>query len=204
MANQYNNFSILGISLQGIENFIEKIEKDEKLSLQDKTIEEVQTFILSLTNDTSTSFCENFHHQKTFDIQQANVFVSYAWKYKFFNVVNTLKEYCRLHNNSGTIYFWFDLFSISQHKTATQRNMGTKSWAEGFKQSIENIGHTLLILEWNNPIPFTRMWCIWELACSTRNKIPLDVAMNKNEEQIFMNDLQSNYSEIEKKYLVSI
>jgi hypothetical protein len=65
--------------------------------------------------------------------------------------------------HSTTTYFWFDLFSNAQHDTSTKEFTW---WTDCFAKSIQTIGYTLLVLEWHNPIPLTRMWCGWELACS--------------------------------------
>ena len=47
-------------------------------------------------------------------------------------------------------FFWFDIFSNSQHNVADKP---FEWWTQVFQSNVQRIGHTLLVLEWENPIP---------------------------------------------------
>ena len=99
-------------------------------------------------------------------------------------------------------FFWFDIFSNSQHNTDTKP---FEWWTEVFQSNVQRIGHTLLVLEWNNPIPLSRAWCIWEIFCTLNNKkdaakpARLEIIMSGNEEETFNLALVEQFETVVKK-----
>jgi tetratricopeptide (TPR) repeat protein len=92
---------------------------------------------------------------------RASVFVSHAWRYKITEVLDVMEQYEAAH--PGT-YFWFDTVINNQ-------NAGTEYplewWSTTFRESIRQIGAVLLVLSpWNDPLPITRAWCLWEIMCA--------------------------------------
>jgi hypothetical protein len=87
------------------------------------------------------------------------------------------------------ICMWFDVFSNNQHD-APQRSF--EWWTNTFQSAIKRIGKTVMVLTpWNNPIPLTRGWCIWELYCTIVTESQLDIAFNQTSKQQFIEDLDN-------------
>ncbi len=73
------------------------------------------------------------------------------------------------------IYIWFDLFSNNQHKAP---NLPFEWWRDTFLNAIGKIGRVVMVLSpWNNPIPFTRAWCLWEIYCAVSTESKFEVAI---------------------------
>ena len=58
---------------------------------------------------------------------------------------------------------WNDVFVVDQDKPTADSEI----WFTTIKDAVAQIGHAVLVLApWNDPIPTTRAWCLWEI-CST-------------------------------------
>ena len=58
-------------------------------------------------------------------------------------------------------YFWFDLFTNYQNSVA---NKDFEWFSSTFRNGVREIGQLLLVLSpWNDPIPITRSWCLFEI-----------------------------------------
>lgn len=222
VSTTLSDFPRLGISLQGIKHFIEHFKEK---SFAEKTTEEVcKEFIIPNTHN--VSYCEQLFLDQSPYVGTATIFISHAWKYTFLKVIRTLEYWLQTYHstrpkrekgtnvdsegttskssstgagdttteNGSTIYLWFDLFSNSQHGTRTK---DFTWWTSCFAENIKDIGHTLLVLDWQDRIPLSRMWCGWELACSA--KLQLDIAMDWVEEQSFVRELVYEYDNVVKK-----
>ena len=111
-------------------------------------------------------------------------------------------------------FFWFDIFSNSQHNVADKP---FKWWTDVFQTNVHDIGHTLLVLEWENPIPLSRAWCIWEVYCTLDKKAAggegaptrpgpaarpaarLEIIMSAKEEATFNTALVDRFETVVKK-----
>jgi tetratricopeptide (TPR) repeat protein len=91
----------------------------------------------------------------------ATAFVSHAWKYPVTAPAGVMLEYAKTEDPEA--YFWFDLFINNQNGFEITHSF---EWLCGrFKDSIRAIGKVILVLSpWNDPIPLTRSWCLWELV----------------------------------------
>ncbi len=112
-----------------------------------------------------TSYIDHFHRKLDANgrpfLAPATVFVSHAWKYKFSEPVDVMEQYEAENPNS---YFWFDLLVNNQHDTSSRPQ---EWWKSTFTESIRQIGVVLLVLSpWNDPVPITRAWCLWEIMCA--------------------------------------
>ncbi len=73
-----------------------------------------------------------------------------------------------------------------------------------FKKNVLDIGHTLLVLQWDNPIPLTRAWCIWEIFCTccqdaNGKTSTLEVIMSPNDERALRDTLALRFDEVVEK-----
>ncbi|XRB19427.1 coatomer subunit epsilon [Pseudoscourfieldia marina] len=107
------------------------------------------------TEHVRTSYAKMLENTQPGEVQDATVFVSHAWKYTFVDVVDALSSL------SENAFVWFDVFTVNQHASL---QVPPDWWFTTFKVAVASIGHTVLILmPWDDPIPLTRAWCIWEI-----------------------------------------
>ena len=134
-----------------------------------------------LTVHTKSSYCDYLKTRDCGSVGEAQVFISHAWKYVFLDVVDTLQYHFR--DNPDTI-IWFDLYSNNQHAAP---DLDFHWWSTTFKSAIEQFNHTVLILSpWNNPIPLTRAWCLFEIYCTAACKCRFEVAMSPSDQKAFI------------------
>ena len=124
-------------------------------------------------------------------VGEATVFVSHAWKYNFSIPLDVMMKHAE--ENPGS-YFWFDLFINNQNVAS---NLPYTWWTNTFQSSIESIGSVLLVLSpWNDPIPLTRAWCLFEILCSIRAKtagVQLHIALPSQEKIEFSRGIASDF-----------
>jgi len=119
---------------------------------------------------------------------KADIFVSFAYACDFIELVDALE---RIFENSPSLdkdntYLWFDLF-VNDQWAALDKPF--EWWATTFKEAVEEIGHTVVVmLPWEAPIPLTRVWCLFEIACSKK----LSIAMSSTQVKAFHVALRNN------------
>eukprot|EP01047_Picozoa_sp_COSAG01_P038832 COSAG01_NODE_3171_length_6469_cov_9.978022_4_plen_817_part_00 len=112
------------------------------------------------------------------------VFLSHAWTCRFRNIVAALRSYVEaLPAGSPAPFFWFDCLSIDEHATQT---MPQEWWSTTFHDAIRGIGRTLMALSpWNDPVPLTRAWCLWELYSTDKVGADFRVCLGPDERRAF-------------------
>ncbi len=143
------------------------------------------------TGHVQVSYCEMLMDQQEDEewltVGPAQVFISHAWAYKFLDVVDALFFHFK---NKQNIFIWFDLFSVNQHQTQYR---DFQWWTTTFQQSISEIGYTVMVLSpWQNPLPLTRAWCLWELYSAVETKSRFEIALSENEQKHFFGDLATD------------
>lgn len=205
--SSYRPFPRLGVTISAIDSFIDTI--GGPVQLEGLTTTDVCVkYVIPLTQEKSCSYCDlikgklsDTDPSTSIDdgINVANVFVSHAWKYNFLDVVNTLRQ-AQGDDSQLRYYFWFDVFSNNQHDTSSV----PYEWWEGtFKSAIRRIGRTMLIIHpWNNPIPLTRAWCLFEIFCSVDSNSEFDIAMTVDQYTNFLDMLVHDYDSVMKMIAV--
>ncbi|GFH55967.1 hypothetical protein CTEN210_12443 [Chaetoceros tenuissimus] len=145
------------------------------------------------TKEYELSYCDMILEQAKKDseldgvVDIATVFVSHAWKYKFLDVLDALKDHFK---DEPDKIVWFDLVSNNQHKAT---DLPYEWWATTFKDAIKQMGHTIMIMApWNDPIPYTRAWCIFEAYCTNSTGAKFEVAMSSKEKRSFIDECIDN------------
>ena len=74
-------------------------------------------------------------------------------------------------------------------------------WTTTFKESIAEIGTTLLVLSpWNDPVPLTRASCLFEIMCSIEGKasgaVDLQIALPPREHESLREGLEEDFNSI--------
>jgi tetratricopeptide (TPR) repeat protein len=176
-----SEISLLGIKLSYLFSYF--LPKTAGMTTQNVC----DTIVKPVTASDKCSFCQYQQRVNPSVISKANVFISHAWQYNFGYVMETLKDY---FEETPDIFIWFDVMSNNQHE-ATNRTF--EWWINSFKSAIKEIGRTVMVLTpYNDPIPLTRGWCIWELYCTIDTQTTFEVAMSSASEEAFINDVESN------------
>jgi tetratricopeptide (TPR) repeat protein len=88
------------------------------------------------------------------------------------------------------VIIWFDIFSINQH-IPTQWTFDWLSTA--FMSAIESFGRTVVVLSpWYAPIPFTRLWCIYEAYSAMYTGGVFEIAMSESDQRQFLEDVRDD------------
>jgi len=124
---------------------------------------------------------------------KCSVFISHAWMYKFVDLVSAVEEFQALEPNKK-YYFFLDYVAVNQFRPLDDLvNL----------QRMVTVCPTflLVLLPWNNPIPLTRAWCIYEIASALdKNKEPV-VTMPKEQADLFMEGLMRGDNSIMKVFM---
>lgn len=182
-----------GIKLSALRAFITNDDK----GLEGLTTTDVCTKIVSPA--TLERRCSYIELQKALGnnhiIGKPAMFVSHAWRYEFVRVVEALEAHVQSDDNQDP-FVWFDLCGNSQHDTS-DRPM--EWWKTTFLEAIRDIGRTVMIMEpWEDPIPLTRAWCVWEVLCTCQTGAKFEIAMTKPQRARFISALNNEYGSIMK------
>jgi tetratricopeptide (TPR) repeat protein len=172
-----------------------------------------EKIIKPLTKEKQCSLCEFLSDQDHPSIGIANCYVSYSWKMELLDLVETLFEHDESKKRKSTVgraiqseeedlIIWFDLFSLNQHEPSEL----THVWLNKTLRSVmDSFNHTLFILSpYDNPIPLTRAWCLWELYCSIDTECYLEFLMNSREKGKLFDDIYEHYEQAPLKILSSV
>ena len=85
-----------------------------------------------------------------------------ARRYDFRDVLSALGQ----AEGAEQALWWFDICTVNQQPEA-QRQFPPDYFYTAFKDGIASIGRTVLVLlPFDDPIPLTRSWCLWEILCT--------------------------------------
>ena len=170
-----------GLHITAIQKFIKDHPNIQKHSLTTSQIS--KDIVKPETKGTASCYLRKYANRSDRSTGKpytapATVFVSHAWQYSFSAVVADVLE--RFADENPDSYFWFDLFSNDQNDM-WQRDF--EWFCTTFSSSITEIGHFLLVLSpWDNPIPITRSWCLFEIYTALHNpNVRFSVSLPKNE-----------------------
>ena len=145
-----------GVSLRGLERFLSDI--GAPISTEGLSTSKVSQRVLDITFGSLTSYCDQ-HAGDAALTGPATVFISHSWAMSFNSLISVVRNV--LERDGG--FVWLDLLSNNQH-TASDKDFVW--WANVFRSNVRSIGHTVLVLEFDDPKPLHRAWCLWEIACS--------------------------------------
>lgn len=186
-------FPKLGINLKGLREFVEKC--GGKDALRGLTTSEVNANYQKLmTFSKKLSYCDLLAREGSIYVGEARAFASHAWNYKFLDAIDALEQ---AFKDEPDLYIWFDNFSQNQHIAL---DLDFTWWRDTFRDAINKIQHTVLILApWSDPIPFTRIWCLWEIfVSSTSGTVLFKLVMSQSEKDSFMETLLNDYDAVDK------
>ncbi|CAB9512382.1 Kinesin light chain [Seminavis robusta] len=183
-----DDFPKSGVRLSHLAEFIEACGGKQELEGM-TTTDICEKFVKPWTEETQTSFCDWLSINEHPAVGKANVFISHAWKCKFLDVMDAVVTHMEQRSNikNDDPIIWFCLFSNNQHAAKV---LDFEWFHYSFKSAVEEIGHTVMVLSpWNDPLPFQRAWCIWEVYCSATRDCPFEIAMSETDRLQFLNDV---------------
>ena len=199
LSNEPLPFPKDGVRLSFVNQFI--AECGGRDALEGLTTTEMSdNFVKPATFSNQSSYCDMLTSQRHDTVGIATVFISHAWQYHFLDVVDALNYHFR---DEPDIIIWFDLFSNNQHKAA---ELDFHWWSNTFKSAIQMFGRTVMVLApWDNPIPLTRGWCLFELYCTAASQnCKFEIAMSQTHEDQFLEDMENYGTRAIDKMLATI
>ena len=79
--------------------------------------------------------------------------------------------------------FWFDIFSNNQHKSTTTTDFTW--WETVFMSLVGSLKRTLLVLDWEDPKPLGRVWCLWDMVSTISTGSDFQVIMSPKNHTAF-------------------
>jgi hypothetical protein len=152
------------------------------------TVQVCQRKIKPLTFQAKSSYCAMLKTQgHPAYVEKADVFISHAHSYLFEDFLSALEWKLRDDPEAGV---WLDLFCINQHEPMDW----TFEWlSTTFKSNVAEIGRTIMVMSpWDNPLPYTRSWCVFEAYCAAESGGVFEIAMSKTDEKQFLQDIKDD------------
>ena len=163
-----------GLSLDALRAFIQAC--GGRARLENLTTCEVKLkFVLPMTLEQRVSYSELLLQRGDPGAREANRFISHAYDYKFLNVIDAIEAREGRGSRCEPLFFYFDLLVVNQHGQSAV--VAPETLMEEFGGGVRSIGYTLLVLEWDNPLPLTRAWCLLEIGTSLLHGGVLEVIM---------------------------
>jgi tetratricopeptide (TPR) repeat protein len=186
-------FSV-GVQLSVIIEYLDNAQLSENAT----TSMFCEQVIMPMTEQYKCSIAEYLRAVKPLTIGKPVAFISHAWKYNFRALIDSLVGYF-----GKDAFICLDIVCCNQHKVP---NYPFEWWSGTFKTAISGIGKTVMVLApWNNPIPLTRGWCIWELYCTIDSEeCAFDIAMTAESERAFVDDMDQDPVQAMDKMLATI
>lgn len=195
--NEIQPMNMNGVSMKTFQDFIDFC--GDECEIQHLTTTDINVkFLIPLTSQSKISYCEHLQRIGSSEVASATVFISHAWKYKFLDVFKALKRHFA---DSPNEIIWFDLFSNNQHVASS---LPFDWWTTVFRSAIAKFSRTVMILSpWNDPVPLTRAWCLYELFCTIDTKSRFEIAMTDDDILLFnraeVQDISKMISDIDVK-----
>eukprot|EP00056_Hartaetosiga_gracilis_P007366 m.107239 g.107239 ORF g.107239 m.107239 type:complete len:824 (+) comp12687_c0_seq1:52-2523(+) len=116
-------------------------------------------------------------------IGKATVYVSFSWKNKFFDVLDSLCLYAEKHPH---VYFWLDAFSSN-----INTNINTSSsWKRSLNCNIGSVGKMLIFLSpWRCPFTLTQTSSLWEIYAAIESELEMETIFPKSQLKLFLDTI---------------
>jgi hypothetical protein len=181
----FSDLSRFGVRLSYFAAFIERCGGPAALAGL-TTFEVMERFVKPRTAASLLSLCEQLMSDGGDEagfVATARVFLSHAWKYLFLDVADAVERRFRVGGGAGAEdsdpVLWFDVFSVSQHKSG-ERDFAW--WNSTFLNAVGSMGEVVMVMQpWSAPVPLTRVWCIFEAYAAEATRSRFSVAMTKEE-----------------------
>uniref|UniRef100_A0A7S0QJD3 TIR domain-containing protein n=1 Tax=Cryptomonas curvata TaxID=233186 RepID=A0A7S0QJD3_9CRYP len=192
----FSDLSRFGVRLSFFHAFVERF--GGRLALENlSTFEVMKRFVKPWTSVSKLSLCEHLisDDKESKDgaiyVATAKVFLSHAWKCRFLDVVDAVERRF-LSSAVPDPVVWFDVFSVSQHRS-DERDFTW--WNSTFLNAVGSMGEVVVVLQpWRAPVPLTRVWCIFEAYAAEATRSHFSIAVTEAEASDLVNTICSNPS----------
>jgi GTPase SAR1 family protein/tetratricopeptide (TPR) repeat protein len=182
----YSDLSRSGVRVSYFKVFIAMFGGREKLEGM-TTLDVKEKFVLPHTKATQLSWCEHLLSEGNAGnyVATAQIFLSHAWLYKFLDVLDAVERHFK--GSEQDPYIWFDIFSVSQHKSESR---DINWWQSTFQNAVGCMGQVLMVMQpWDNPTTLTRVWCIFEIYSCEATQSRFGVVMTEAESNRLVADI---------------
>jgi hypothetical protein len=179
----FSDLSRFGVRLAYLATFIEGCGGRAALAGL-TTFDVMQLFVKPRTETSQLSLCEQLLSEGGDDaafVATARVFLSHAWKYLFLDVVDAVDRRFQVGGGarSEDPVLWFDVFSVSQHKS-DERDFTW--WNSTFLNAVGSMGEVVMVMQpWHAPVTLARVWCIFEAYAAEATRSRFSIAMTAKE-----------------------
>jgi tetratricopeptide (TPR) repeat protein len=153
--------------------------------------------VLPLTFDSKASYAEQARAAGSTCIAEATSFVSHSYEYFFLEVVEAIAAWEAKDPSRASTFFYFDLLVVNQHGQGAVVDF--ERLRDEFGGSVRAIGHTILVLKWDNPVPLTRAWCVFEMGVTLAAKAKMEVIMPPQDAAAFKRALVKDFGSLTLK-----
>jgi len=186
--------SVQGITLQALKDILKRnpgSEGYETKGLVDNvfnkcTRDERCTMLSKLKGEKDSNGC--------WAVGKMDYFVSYSWSYKIDQLIEALREFeISLGRKAGRpVYFFIDCVCINQWHPA-------KHLDDLDRTICSADGLVMVILDWENPIPLQRAWCLFEISIALSSATRVHVGMTNSTRKALRKALFSNFDHVLQK-----
>lgn len=188
-----------GLTLVAIQEFISLCGGSASLHGL-TTTNVVRNFVDPMRAASKLLDCEHLRAKGSTAVGEASVFICYARKDAFLDVVAALEYHFR--DEPDTI-FWFDIFCGGGDWFNMALDLDV--WYTLFKSAIAQFGRTVMVLSsWPDLSPLSRAWCFFEVYCTIEAGAVLEVAMTHKDHTVFVDDVTSDCQKVVDRLLATI
>lgn len=147
--------------------------------------------IVPLCESYHCSIMDNISISKTQMIGDAEYFISHAWNYNVFELIDAIGiALQRLHGaNFGDAVIWIDILCVHQHPPGLA-SVSSADLTNQFIQKMLCIDNVIsVVMPWQSSIYFSRLWCVFEIYYAKSIKCHIDIAMSSAETRSFLKAL---------------
>jgi hypothetical protein len=190
----FSDLSRFGVRLSYFNFFIREQKEGRKAFANLTTFQMMERFVKPRTASSQLSLCEQLMSDGgdgAAYVATAKIFLSHAWKYLFLDVVDATERRFSGSADPDPVV-WFDVFSVSQHKSS-ERDFAW--WNSTFLNAVGSMGEVVMVLQpWRTPVPLTRVWCIFEAYAAEATSSRFSVAMTDSEARDLVETICNNPS----------
>jgi WD40 repeat protein len=139
----------------------------------------------------------------------STIFASYAWHgmtmhsllESLVDVTPKCGQFVPTAGGQTEVFFWIDIFAVAQNRNTPDAAKNNSDDVQAFDRVIENTSATgILWKPLDAPVCLSRVWCLYEIACTMETAHPILIAFDKK----VHTDLEKNRADTAEKVRVTL
>jgi len=177
--------------LKALEDILKKKTSSENFGIQQL----VDDIFKPKTADWKCSMRKKLEGKRDSNGNQAvgkmEYFVSYSWSYKIGNLMQALAEFeaSLERERKDPVYFFIDCVCINQWDP--EKHISALDTKVEKAQAVVTV-----IVDWENPIPLKRAWCLLEMSVALWSYVPLKIVLTSKNLKSFRAALFSDFDSV--------